>query len=62
MALHGVDGAFLHRFAAQIDTDGQNESGRRLRDEIGDRVIQAAGLEGRVFAIMWARNIRPMDN
>jgi hypothetical protein len=52
MALHGVDGAFLHRFAAQIDTDGQNESGRRLRDEIGDRVRQAAELEGRVFAIM----------
>ena len=52
MALHGVDGAFLHRFAAQVDTEGQNEGNIRLRDEIGDRIREAAELEGRVFAIM----------
>ena len=57
MALHGVDGAFLHRCA-----DRYRWSRRRLRNEIGDRVRLAAGLEGRVFAIIQARNISPMDN
>jgi hypothetical protein len=41
MNQHSVDSAFLHHI------DGQSESGRRLRDEIGDRVRQAADPEGR---------------
>jgi hypothetical protein len=52
MALHGVDGAFLQRFAGQVDTEGDNVGIKRLRDEVGDRVREAAELEGRVFAIM----------
>ena len=49
MAEHGVDGAFLQRFAGQCDGD----SGiRRHRDEVGERVREAAEREGRVFAIM----------
>jgi len=47
-----VDGAFLQRFAGQCDLEGGNEGIRHLRDEIGDRVREAAEKEGRVFAIM----------
>ena len=52
MAKHGVDGAFLQRFAGQCDPDGGNEGIMRIRDEVGDRVREAAEKEGRVFAIM----------
>src|SRR5687767_13137174 len=51
MAEHGVDGAFLQRFAGQCDP--ANEGIRRVRDEVGDRVREAAEREGRVFAIMY---------
>lgn len=54
MAQHGVDGAFLQRFAGQCDLEGGNEGIRNQRDEIGDRVREAAEKEGRVFAIMSA--------
>lgn len=55
MAEHGVDGAFLQRFAGQCDfiDDNHNEGIFRMRDEIGDRVREAAEREGRVFAIMY---------
>ncbi|KAH7884090.1 hypothetical protein F5I97DRAFT_1813288 [Phlebopus sp. FC_14] len=52
MALHGVDGAFLQRFAGQCDLETGNHGIRRIRDEVGDRVKEAAEAEGRVFAIM----------
>lgn len=52
MAQHGVDGAFLQRFAGQCDLEGGNEGIMRIRDEVGDRVREAAEKEGRVFAIM----------
>ncbi|KAG2147498.1 hypothetical protein DEU56DRAFT_784290 [Suillus clintonianus] len=50
MALHGVDGAFLQRFAGQL---GAGSAMMRIRDEVGDRVREAAEAEGRVFAIMY---------
>ena len=53
MAQHGVDGAFLQRFAGQCDIEAGHEGIRRLRDEVGDRVREAAEKEGRVFAIMY---------
>ncbi|KAI0935767.1 hypothetical protein AcV5_004092 [Taiwanofungus camphoratus] len=53
MAQHGVDGAFLQRFAGQTDLEAGNEGIRNQRDEIGDRVREAAEKEGRVFAIMY---------
>ncbi|KAL0573837.1 hypothetical protein V5O48_008101 [Marasmius crinis-equi] len=53
MARHGIDGAFLQRFAGQCDTENGSQGLRRLRDEIGDRVKDAAEKEGRVFAIMY---------
>ncbi|KAN0101251.1 hypothetical protein V8E55_001235 [Tylopilus felleus] len=53
MALHGVDGAFLQRFAGQTELKQGNLAIRDLRDEIGDRVREAAEAEGRVFAIMY---------
>lgn len=53
MALHGVDGAFLQRFAGQCDLEAGNTAIRNLRDEVGDRVREAAEAEGRVFAIMY---------
>ncbi|KAI6020949.1 hypothetical protein BKA83DRAFT_4126838 [Pisolithus microcarpus] len=53
MALHGVDGAFLQRFAGQCDVEKGNGGIRRVRDEIGERVREAAEAEGRVFAIMY---------
>jgi hypothetical protein len=59
MSLHGVDGAFLHRLAVQVDTDGQNKGIWRLRNEIGDQVREAAELEGRVLAITYARHLSP---
>lgn len=53
MAEHGIDGAFLQRFVGQCDLEKGNGNGiLRLRDEIGDRVQEAAEEEGRVFAIM----------
>lgn len=52
MAQHGVDGAFLQRFAGQCDLEAGNEGIMRIRDEVGDRVREAAEKEGRVFAIM----------
>ncbi len=52
MALHGVDGAFLQRFLGQCDLEGGNENIRNQRDEVGDRVREAAEKEGRVFTIM----------
>lgn len=52
MAENGVDGAFLQRFLGATDVEGGNEGSRNLRDEIGDRVQEAAEKEGRVFAIM----------
>ncbi|KAF8907673.1 hypothetical protein CPB84DRAFT_1822441 [Gymnopilus junonius] len=53
MAEHGVDGAFLQRFAGQCDLEAGNEGIMRIRDEVGDRVREAAEREGRVFAIMY---------
>ncbi|KAF9235835.1 hypothetical protein BU15DRAFT_77559 [Melanogaster broomeanus] len=53
MALHGVDGAFLQRFAGQCDIEAGNQGIRRIRDEVGHRVKEAAEAEGRVFAIMY---------
>ncbi|KAG5644136.1 hypothetical protein DXG03_009083 [Asterophora parasitica] len=52
MAEHGVDGAFLQRFATHFDPESGNEGLMRLRDEVGDRVREAAEKEGRAFAIM----------
>lgn len=52
MAEHGVDGVFLQRFAGQCDIERGDEGIRRIRDEVGDRVVEAAEREGRVFAIM----------
>jgi hypothetical protein len=49
MALHGVDGAFLQRFAGECENQGI----RAVRDEVGARVREAAEAEGRVFAIMF---------
>ncbi|KAI0757455.1 hypothetical protein C8Q80DRAFT_1090899 [Daedaleopsis nitida] len=53
MAMHGVDGVFLQRFAGQCDLEQGNEGIRKIRDEVGDRVMEAAEKEGRVFAIMY---------
>ncbi|KAF8798292.1 hypothetical protein BYT27DRAFT_7203403 [Phlegmacium glaucopus] len=61
MAKHGVDGAFLQRFAGQCDMESGNEGIRRIRDEVGERVREAAELEGRVFAIMYDVSGVPPD-
>ncbi|KAI6153059.1 hypothetical protein BKA82DRAFT_4085541 [Pisolithus tinctorius] len=53
MALHGVDGAFLQRFAGECDVERGSQGIRRVRDEVGERVREAAEAEGRVFAIMY---------
>jgi hypothetical protein len=37
MAQHGVDGAFLQRFANQCDLESGNEGLRNQRDEVRDR-------------------------
>lgn len=50
MAQHGVDGAFLQRFAGECD---ENSGIRRIRDEVGDRVREAAEKNGRAYAIMY---------
>lgn len=52
MAEHGVDGAFLQRFAGEVDIEGGAVGNLRIRDEVGDAVMRAAEQEGRVFAIM----------
>jgi len=52
MAEHSVDGVFLQRFAGQCDLEAGHEGMRRIRDEVGNRVKEAAEREGRVFAIM----------
>jgi hypothetical protein len=53
MARHGVDGAFLQRFAGQCDLEFPGNEGMfRIRDEVGASVRFAAEKEGRVFAIM----------
>jgi hypothetical protein len=53
MAQHGVDGAFLQRFAGQCDGRPDNSGIRRIRDEVGDRVREAAEKNGRAYAIMY---------
>jgi hypothetical protein len=52
MAEHGVDGAFLQRFVGQCDLEAGCEGIMKIRDEVGDRVKEAAEKEGRVFAVM----------
>jgi len=52
MAQHGVDGAFLQRFAGQCDGSAESDGIRRIRDEVGDRVQEAAEKNGRAYAIM----------
>ncbi|KAF9261979.1 hypothetical protein L218DRAFT_945729 [Marasmius fiardii PR-910] len=61
MARHGIDGAFLQRFAGQCDIENGRSGIRRLRDEIGDYVKDAAEKEGRVFAIMYDVSGVPAD-
>lgn len=53
MARHGVDGAFLQRFLGECDVEQGSSGTRRLRDEVTDRVREAAEKEGRVWAIMY---------
>ncbi|KAJ3751320.1 hypothetical protein DFH05DRAFT_1387645, partial [Lentinula detonsa] len=53
MARHGVDGVFLQRFLGQCDSERGSKGMPRLRDEVNDRVQEAAEKEGRVFAIMY---------
>ncbi|KAJ3901269.1 hypothetical protein F5879DRAFT_345814 [Lentinula edodes] len=53
MARHGIDGVFLQRFLGQCDTERGSKGIPRLRDEINDRVQEAAEKEGRVFAVMY---------
>ncbi|KAL0945616.1 hypothetical protein HGRIS_014771 [Hohenbuehelia grisea] len=60
MARHGVDGVFLQRFLGQCDLPG-SEGMRRIRDEVGARVREAAEKEGRVFAIMYDVSGVPAD-
>ena len=62
MAQHGVDGAFLQRFAGQCEVKPGNIAIRDLRDEIGDRVREAAEAEGRVFAIMYVCHLGSVDD
>jgi len=52
MAQHGVDGAFLQRFAGLCDGGEESSGTRRIRDEVGDRVREAAEKNGRAYAIM----------
>jgi len=52
MAEYGVDGAFLQRFSSETDIEAGSEGIRRIRDEVCDRVREAAEKEGRVFALM----------
>jgi len=52
MAEYGVDGAFLQRFASETDVEAGGQGIRRIRDEVCNRVREAAEKEDRVFAIM----------
>lgn len=53
MAQNGVDGVFLQRFVGLCDiASGGNDGNRRIRDEVGEHVKNAAEREGRVYAIM----------
>ncbi|KAJ7651091.1 hypothetical protein FB45DRAFT_889608 [Roridomyces roridus] len=67
MAEHGVDGAFLQRFVGQVDPEDEGNRDvrfggtRRLRDEIGQRVREAAEAEGRVWAVMYDVSGVPAD-
>ncbi|KAK0245191.1 hypothetical protein EDD85DRAFT_917433 [Armillaria nabsnona] len=61
MAEHGVDGAFLQRFAGEVDIEGGAVGNLRIRDEVGDAVMRAAEQEGRVFAIMYDVTGAPPD-
>ncbi|KAJ7250161.1 hypothetical protein B0H12DRAFT_1121001 [Mycena haematopus] len=67
MAEHGVDGAFLQRFVSQVDEEDPGNRDerfggtRRLRDEVGQRVREAAEAEGRVWAIMYDVSGIPAD-
>jgi hypothetical protein len=55
LATHGIDGVFLKRYAAHVEVDGFPSSPladlTRFRNEVTDRVREAAELEGRVWAI-----------
>ncbi|EIW86172.1 hypothetical protein CONPUDRAFT_114293 [Coniophora puteana RWD-64-598 SS2] len=53
MAQHGIDGVFLQRFLNQVDTTRQPPGIKRLRDEVGRVVRDAAEKEGRTFSIMY---------
>jgi hypothetical protein len=61
MAMHGIDGVFLQRFATQCEVDGNTTGATadlmRLRDEVLDRVREAAEKENRVWAIMSVQGI-----
>ncbi|EIN13295.1 hypothetical protein PUNSTDRAFT_128983 [Punctularia strigosozonata HHB-11173 SS5] len=61
MAEAGVDGAFLQRFVGQCDLERGNRAIRDQRDEVGDRVREAAEAEGRVFAIMYDVTDVPLE-
>jgi hypothetical protein len=61
MAMHGIDGAFLQRFAGECDVDGGAHGTRRIRDEVLDNVRKAAEHEGRVFSIMYDVSGVPAD-
>ncbi|KAF7292859.1 hypothetical protein MIND_01184900 [Mycena indigotica] len=67
MAECGVDGAFLQRFVGQVDREDPGNKDEkfggtlRLRDEVGQRVREAAEAEGRVWAIMYDVSGVPAD-
>lgn len=52
MAEAAVDGVFLQRNLFDCDMEKMGPAYRHLRDEVGDRVREAAEAEGRVFAYM----------
>jgi hypothetical protein len=66
MAQHGIDGAFLQRFATQCEVDGNSTGATadlmRLRDEVLDGVRAAAERENRVWAIMYDVTGVPPDH
>ena len=49
MAEHGIDGAFFQRFATEIKG---NDGLKAFKDEVCDRVREAADQTGRVWAVM----------
>ncbi|KIM32722.1 hypothetical protein M408DRAFT_62262 [Serendipita vermifera MAFF 305830] len=65
MAQHGIDGAFLQRFATQCEADGNSYGATadlmRLRDEVLDRVREAAEKDNRIWAIMYDVSGVPAD-